>query len=79
MTNKEVVGVLRSVDEWESPSRIIDAYAAVAGDAIELLDWLFRLDGDGHMRAPGLLQSWNGEGDFVEFAREEMRRELHTL
>lgn len=75
LTSAEV----RAYQAGERTLRRVVAEASVIGmEAIELIDYLFTPNDMSEMRIHRLLDRWHGEDDFLDWVKEEWRKERNA-
>ncbi len=47
----------------------------MGADALEFCEWLLALDGDGMMKLHDVMDRWNAEDSFLDYARAEWEKE----
>ena len=47
----------------------------MGADALAFCEWLLALDGDGRMKLHDLMDQWNAEDSFLDYARAEWEKE----
>ena len=73
MTPARAAEVLRYESHWASMQ---EANACRMGaDALEFCEWLLALDGDGMMKLHDVMDRWNAEDSFLDYARAEWEKE----
>ena len=80
MTPERAAEVLRETyyaDTREKPISVADGREAckMGADALEFCEWLLALDGDGMMKLHDLMDRWNAEDSFLDYARAEWEKE----
>ncbi len=76
MTPERAAEVLRHESHWASETEA--TACAMGADALELLAWLFDMDGDDLMRFHSLYRQWCQVGSldsFLDYARAEWEKE----
>lgn len=48
---------------------------AMGAEALEFVEWLLALDGDGMMKLHDVMDRWNAEDSFLDYARAEWEKE----
>jgi hypothetical protein len=60
---KKLVGL----DDW-------DLALNMGAEALEFCEWLLALDGDGMMKLHDVMDQWNAEDSFLDYARAEWEK-----
>ena len=73
MTPARAAEVLRSVTYRKSGH--VNTALLMGADALEFCEWLLALDGDGMMKLHDVMDRWNAEDSFLDYARTEWEKE----
>ena len=73
MTHTEAAEILRG--KKGASMRNIFESERMGAEALEFQAWLFELINDGYIRVVAMYERWHGEDSFLDYCREEWRRE----
>jgi hypothetical protein len=73
MTPERAAEVLRKTAEADYREQC--EAGDMGADALEFCEWLLALDGDGMMKLHDVMDQWNAEDSFLDFAKAEWEKD----